>query len=147
MPYQVAIVGVQPTHTAVVRRQASQADLPKVVPQGCGEVWSFLRSQRIPQPGRNLAVYFDGVINLEVGVEVGNPFVGDGNVLCSSIPAGRAATTAHVGPYNRLGDAYDAIHQWCASHGHALAGPSWEIYGHWIDDPDKLRTDVYCLLR
>jgi hypothetical protein len=24
---------------------------------------------------------------------------------------------------------------------------SWELYGHWEDDPAKLRTDVFYLLR
>jgi hypothetical protein len=32
-----------------------------------------------------------------------------------------------------------------------LAGPNWEIYGHWLDewnnDPAKIRTDVFYLLQ
>jgi effector-binding domain-containing protein len=39
---------------------------------------------------------------------------------------------------------------WCRDNGYTLAGPSWEIYGHWRDelhsDPSKIRTDVYYLL-
>jgi hypothetical protein len=31
-----------------------------------------------------------------------------------------------------------------------LAGPNWEVYGHWQDewnsDPSKIRTDVFYLL-
>jgi len=27
-----------------------------------------------------------------------------------------------------------------------FAGPNWEIYGHWTDDPAQLRTDVFYLL-
>jgi hypothetical protein len=49
-----------------------------------------------------------------------------------------------------LGEAHRAIRDWCASEGHAAAGPNWEVYGHWIDqwnrDPSKIRTDVYYLL-
>ena len=147
MEYQVEVKRVESQTTAVVRRRVKQSELPTVVPQGCGEVWAFIRANKIPQPGRHVAVYFDGAINLEVGAEVGAPFTGDGNVFCSSTPAGRVATTAHFGPYSRLGDAYSAIHKWCAAHGHTLAGPSWEIYGHWNDDPAQLRTDVFMLLR
>ena len=33
----------------------------------------------------------------------------------------------------------------------ALAGPNWEIYGHWVDewnrDPSKIRTDVFYLIK
>ena len=46
--------------------------------------------------------------------------------------------------------AHQAILDWCANHGHALAGPNWEIYGHWLDawnsDPSQIRTDVFYLI-
>jgi hypothetical protein len=35
---------------------------------------------------------------------------------------------------------------WCRTHGRRVAGPSWEIYGHWTEDESRLRTDVYHLL-
>jgi effector-binding domain-containing protein len=146
MNYQVEVRRVEAQTTAVVRRRASQGELSRVVPQGCGEVWAFVRAG-LPNPGRHLALYLDGEINLEVGVEVAQPFAGDGQVVCSSTPAGLVATAAHLGPYDRLGDAHRAVTRWCAAHGHALAGPSWEVYGHWTDDPTQLRTDIFYLLR
>jgi effector-binding domain-containing protein len=42
--------------------------------------------------------------------------------------------------------AHAAIHQWVRENGRKLAGPSWEVYGDWSDDPAKLRTDIFCLL-
>ena len=27
-----------------------------------------------------------------------------------------------------------------------IAGPNWEVYTHWEEDPAKLRTEVYYLL-
>jgi effector-binding domain-containing protein len=133
--------------TAVVRRRASQGELASVVPQACGEVWEFIRSSHLPHPGRNLALYLDGEIHLECGVEVFQPFAGNDRVSCSSTPAGMVATTAHLGPYNRLYEAHGAILRWCSDQGHALAGPNWEVYGHWDDDPSQLRTDVFYLLQ
>jgi hypothetical protein len=32
-------------------------------------------------------------------------------------------------------------------HHYTLAGPNWEIYGDWNDQPDQLRTDVFYLLK
>ena len=55
---------------AVVRRLASQQQLSKVVPEACGTVWNVLRSQQVSGAGRHVAVYLDGQINLEVGVEL-----------------------------------------------------------------------------
>jgi effector-binding domain-containing protein len=135
---------------AVVRRRASAAELSRVVPDACGLVWNVVRSQKIPGAGRHVALYWDDVINLEVGVELEAPFAGHGEVVGSATPAGTVVTTTHFGPYQKLGDAHQAIHQWCASQGYTLAGPRWEIYGHWIDewnkDPSKIRTDVFYLV-
>jgi effector-binding domain-containing protein len=147
MEYQVHTENVAPLITAVVRRQAKQHELSKAIPQACGDVWSFVRSANLPNPGRHVAVYLDCVINFECGVEMTQPFADSDPFFCSSTPAGLVATTAHIGPYNQLGDAHKAIVDWCASRGLTLAGPNWEIYGHWADDFTKLRTDVFYLLK
>jgi effector-binding domain-containing protein len=147
MSYQVNVQHVPAQTTAVVRCRAKQSDLSQVVPAGCGEVWAFVRAAGLPRPGRHVALYLDGAINLEVGAEMDQPFTGEGRVVCSSLPAGLVATTTHIGPYGRLGDAHYAVQKWCSDDGHALAGPNWEVYGHWTDDPAQLRTDVYYLLQ
>jgi len=53
----------------------------------------------------------------------------------------------HFGPYQQLGVAHQAIRDWCSGHNLQLAGPNWEIYGHWQDDwnadPSQIRTDVF----
>jgi effector-binding domain-containing protein len=135
---------------AVVRRRASQAQLATVVPAACGTVWTVLRGYPGAGAGRHVAVYWDCQINLEVGVEVAQPFAGHGEVVGSTTPAGRVATTTHYGPYSQLHQAHDAICRWCSSNGHKLAGPNWEVYGHWTDecnrDPTKICTDVFYLL-
>lgn len=64
----------------------------------------------------------------------------------SATPAGTVATTAHLGLYTRLPEAHEAVRQWCSTHKHRLAGPNWEVYDHWSDNPEKVRTDVYYLL-
>jgi effector-binding domain-containing protein len=147
MEYQVHVQQVASQLTAVVRRRAKQTELAIVVPQACGEVWSFIRSSPLLHPGRNLALYLDGEINLEVGVEVSQSFEGNGHVFCSRTPAGTVVTTAHFGPYNRLHEAHNALCTWCRKNGHAVPGINWEVYGHWNDDPAKLRTDVFFLLQ
>ena len=47
----------------------------------------------------------------------------------------------------RLGEANAAIIAWCRANDRLRAGPSWEIYGHWNDDPAMLSTEVYYLLK
>jgi effector-binding domain-containing protein len=131
---------------AVIRRHARASELSRVVPECCGLVWNAVRAQQT-KAGRHVAIYWDGSIRLEVGVEIFGPFTERGDVVISSTPAGLTAWTTHFGPYGGLGAAHDAVRGWCAANGHRLAGPSWEIYGHWIDawnaDPSQIRTDVF----
>ena len=134
---------------AVVRRQARPADLSRVVPECCGLVWNALKAQGV-KGGRHVAIYYDDAICVEVGVEAAGPFDERDGVVRSSTPAGEVATAIHFGPYGALGGAHDAIHVWAKAAGRTLAGPRWEIYGHWRPewdaDPSAIRTDVHYLL-
>jgi effector-binding domain-containing protein len=147
--YAVQLQRLESIPLAVIRRQASPSELARVVPECCGMVWDAVRAQHA-QAGRHVAIYWDGSIRLEVGVELHGPFVERGEVVRSATPAGAVAMTTHFGPYGGLGAAHDAVRQWCRANNHRLAGPSWEIYGHWQrewnDDPSQIRTDVYHLL-
>ena len=150
MAHQIELANTEPVHTAVIRGQVQPRELSRFVPAACGEVWSFIRSASLPRPGRHVALYLDAQGSVEVGAEVAKPFVGNDRVQCSQLPAGRAASTVHFGPYTRLSEAHGAIRRWCVEHGHRLTGISWEIYGHWDEswntDPSKIRTDVFYLL-
>jgi effector-binding domain-containing protein len=144
--YSIRIENVPSTPLAVIRRQASAAELSKIVPEYCGLVWTAVQAQRT-KAGRHVAIYWNGDIRLEVGVELEGPFEERPPVILSATPGGPAAVVTHFGPYNRLGAAHDAIRQWCDAGGHQIAGPSWEIYGHWRDEwntnPSLIRTDVF----
>jgi effector-binding domain-containing protein len=145
-PSAVQIQQLTSIPIAVIRRQAKASELSRIVPECCGLVWNEVRAQQA-KAGRNIAVYWDGSIRLEVGVELLGPFTEHGEVVLSATPAGAAASATHIGPYSGLGVAHEAIHQWCKANNHTLAGPSWEIYGHWQPewntDPSQIRTDVY----
>jgi effector-binding domain-containing protein len=146
MEYQIQVQSLAPQPLAVVRLRASAAELSRVIPAACGEVWAFVRAVPIENAGRHVAVYLDAEINIECGVEVAGPFPSDGRVVPSATPSGRIASTIHMGPYQLLGNAHAAIRQWCRDNGQASCGPNWEMYGHWNDDPAQVRTDVFYLL-
>ena len=145
----VQLLQLESVPLAVIRRQVSSSELSRVVPECCGLVWNAVRAQEA-KVGRNVAVYWDGKIRLEVGVELAGPFAEDGEVVRSATPAGAVASATHFGPYGGLGVAHDAVRRWCKANNHRLAGPNWEIYGHWQNewntDPSRIRTDVYYLV-
>ena len=144
--YAVEVLEIPSLPLAVVQREARASELLRLVPQCCGLVWNALKVQGI-RGGRHVAVYWDESIRLDVGVELAAPFVERDGVVRSATPGGLIATTTHFGPYGGLGAAHDAVKAWCRAQGHRLAGPSWEIYGHWLPewdaDPSQIRTDVF----
>ena len=85
-------------------------------------------------------------MDIDFGVQVVRRFAGEGEVICTETPAGEVVMTTHVGSYDKLGAAHDAIHSWRAANGRTFAGYSWEIYGDWSDDPTRLETEIIYLL-
>ena len=147
--YVVQVQELKSIPLAVVRRQASAAELSRLVPQCCGLVWNVVRAQQA-KAGRHVALYWDGTIRLEVGVELHGSFAEQGEVVQSATPGGAVAVVTHLGPYSGLGAAHKAVLDWSEAGHRRLAGPNWEIYGHWQPDwnadPSQIRTDVFYLL-
>lgn len=141
---------VRPGTPLAVRRQTvTRAQLSNAVRDGCGAAWIAVKAQG-GRGGRNVAVYVDGSIRVESGVQLNGPFTDTGDVVTSSTPTGFVAFATHAGPYQTLGATHDAVRSWCEANGHALAGPNWEIYGHWLpewnNDPSKITTEVCYLI-
>jgi effector-binding domain-containing protein len=147
-----------PAHSiAIIRDRAKIPELSVKVPALCGRAWNFIKKNGLKSSGRMIAVYHFDVhkdpkpadfdMDIEVGAEVDAPFTGSDGVESSQTPAGTVAMTVHVGPYNKLGQAHDAIRAFCKQNGKQIAGTCWELYGHWTDVESKLTTDVFHLLR
>lgn len=59
-----------------------------------------------------------------------------------SVPGGEVAVVIHVGPYDRLHEAYQALGAWIAAEGRAGAGPACEIYLTRPDEPGEPVTEI-----
>jgi effector-binding domain-containing protein len=146
MPHLVTTGTADPRPTAVIAATTTWPEYPALWRRLLDEVHAGVRWTDGGRPGRNVMLYRDDVPNVEVGVELDKPAELTGPVVRSSLPAGTVAMTVHRGPYQDLGLAHDAVLAWCAGHGIALAGPRWEVYGHWHEDPALLETEVFYLL-
>mgnify|MGYP003581432567 CR=1 FL=1 len=100
--YDVQVSNVPSVPVVVVRRRVSQRELARVVPEACGAVWKAVPAQNL-SAGRHVAVYLDGSISLEVGVECAGPFEAHGDFVASDTPGGLTASVTHLGPYGGLG--------------------------------------------
>jgi effector-binding domain-containing protein len=152
-PDPVSFVIVDPRPTAVVAQTTSWERFPSLWRQLLDEVYQYVRGREDLATGdgterwQNVMLYRDDTPEAEVGVLVAGPFVGEGRVTPSEVPRGEVATAVHRGDYAHLGATHDAVRKHVAAHGRELAGPRWEIYGHWREDPSELETEVFWLLR
>ena len=90
--------------------------------------------------------------DFELGIPVAEPVAGEGRISGGELPGGPAAATWHIGPHDKLGEAYARIQAWLKEHGREADGPTWEVYP-WIDlsqdrepstmsDPSAWRTQL-----
>lgn len=156
MEYAISLTEIEATYLAAVRATVTRQTLGATIRQilTANKIYPFIQSAGLQKAGHNVIVYENdrsrnsgNEFEIEVGVQVAGPFEGNGEVICSSTPAGRAATALHTGPYDRLGQAHAAIMQWAKAQGIALTGRSWEVYGDWHADPNQLTTEVFYLLK
>jgi AraC family transcriptional regulator len=59
-----------------------------------------------------------------------------------SVPGGEMAVVIHVGPYESIGEAYQALGAWFAAEGRTGAGPACEVYLTRPEDPGDPVTEI-----
>lgn len=147
--YQVFERIVTERRVAGVRAQVKLGHVAHEFGQHLNQVYAAARAGAMTLDGQNIFIYRSVTgdqLTVDFCVGVTEPFEAAGAVLPLTTPRGIAATTTHVGDYGALHHANAAIHDWCRVNNRTRAGPSWEVYGHWHDDPSQRRTDVYYLL-
>jgi effector-binding domain-containing protein len=148
--YSVSIETVHPRPLAAIRVRMPLVQVPGTFARYLTPVYETARGIGLALDGQNVFIYEnddDGAADVTFGVGVKVPFRGHDPLIATQTPAGTAAHVTHWGDYSRLGDAHDAVLSWRTEQGKTLAGPRWEVYGHWSNDPAKVRTDIYWLLR
>jgi effector-binding domain-containing protein len=150
MQYDVVEVVAAARPVAGVRAQVARGRVAQEFARYLDQVYAAARAGAVALDGQNIFIYrsaTDDQLAVDVCVGVTAPFVATGAVVPLETPSGPVAMTTHHGAYSRLGEANAAILAWCRAQGRLRAGPSWEVYGHWHEDPAQLRTDVYYLLQ
>jgi effector-binding domain-containing protein len=150
--YQVLLQQSTPRTIAAVRARLPVARVAAMFAGYLDKVYAAGRAGAVQLDGQNVFVYQDvpdhpGAAEVAFGVGTRAPFSAVGEVQPVELPVGEVATTTHWGPYAQLGAAHAAVVEWCRTNGHRMTGSRWEVYDHWSDDPAKLRTDIYYLLK
>lgn len=119
--------------TAVMRGKMAVKDIPAWLGMAYHTVATHLDDLGMDAPCLPFARYTPldseyAEFEIEAGFPVPGPFpTGDG-VELSTLPAGPAAVVWHVGPYEDMEPAYEALLAWISEHGGTLTGSAWEVY-------------------
>jgi len=134
LTYEIVSRDVPTQRVATIRERVQMTAIGQAMGEGFGEVARATEAAGAEIDGLPFAIYHE-VSPDEVEVELGFPVLGNvdvGRVRSATLDGGHVACTVHMGPYEEVGRAYDALDRWVQMHGRQVVGPSREVY---LNDP------------
>jgi effector-binding domain-containing protein len=145
MTYQIATADLQEQQVACVHGRILPGEMRAFLTAAYSRIPAATAQQGLGLEGPPYARYRfeeDGTIDVEAGFSVCAAVAPTGDVGPGTLPGGHVVTTIHVGAYDRMAGAYDALEKYLSKNGYEPAGAAWECY---LDEPDvpEPRTKVY----
>ena len=139
---------VEEVNTLVVKISTPVKKLPEVMGPAFAEIAGVAGSLGVELTGSPFAIYHNmdmANLDVEMGFPVSRKVAGKGRVKAGTLPGGKAAVTLHLGPYERIHEAYDRLKGFVQQRGLELEESCYEVY---LDDPnetppDELKTEIY----
>lgn len=143
--YEISFADLQDQAVARVRGRISFDEIPTFLGKAFADTAHVVAEQGLHLLGPPYARYRltqDGVLDVEAGFPVSGPVWASGRVAADTLAGGHVATTLHVGAYDDVAAAYEALEDSVTGHGCEPTGAAWEVY---LDRPDVAapRTRVY----
>lgn len=146
MSYEVQQTDLQAQPAAVVRGHITVEDIGDFLGRAYDHVMAAAAEQGLDITGAPFGFYRFAEGKSDFDIEAGFPVSGvvlpSGDVEPSELPGGTCAKTLHVGAYDEVQGAHDALFAWVTDNGQVPSGDAWECY---LDGPDvpKPRTLVF----
>jgi len=150
IPYSIEKKELSPQPVLVMRRKVARSAIAATIGESLPHVFLYAQQKGIALAGLPFTRYIElglGTITMEPGMRIAAPgqdpipvepawteVSGEGHVVQDTLPGGPAAVTVHMGPYDKLPEAYEAMELWIQSQGLIAAGPPWESY---VTDPSE----------
>jgi AraC-like DNA-binding protein/effector-binding domain-containing protein len=136
----------------VARRRVGRSEIAATIGEVLPKIFLYAQKNGIALTGLPFTRYVDvgpGLLTIEPGMRIaaGDDLNSiDPEIVSDTLPEGPAATTTHIGPYEKLSDAYAALQQWMEAEGLVAAGAPWECYvtdPAEYPDPKDWKTEVF----
>lgn len=140
MSYHCEIVELPLQPTLAVRTHTPVSEMPQVLGRIYGAVFQYLAELGEPPAGEPFVAFYNADmmdmqdLDIEVGVGVQRTLPARGELQAGAIPAGRFVFTEHIGPYDAVGPAYEALVAFADAQGVEPTGVAYEYY---LNDPSQ----------
>jgi effector-binding domain-containing protein len=147
MSYKCELIERTAQPVLSIRARGAVKDLPAILGRSYGAIGAYLgRMGQAPAGAPFVAYYNEDMqsLDLEIGFPVSKKLTGQGEIQAGEIPGGKAVSCLHVGPYDKVEPAYQALGQWMQLKGYQGTGVCYEFY---LNDPqqtppEKLQTQI-----
>jgi effector-binding domain-containing protein len=135
-------------NTLAIRVTVPVSNLPQTMGRIYGEIAAHMQERGIPFAGAPYARYYNmdmEALDVEIGFPVTKPAVGTDAIKPCVLPAGKALVEKHIGPYERIEEAYNRLMAYVDEQKLSVNGETYEFY---LNDPaetkpEALETEIY----
>jgi effector-binding domain-containing protein len=134
-PNDIEVISTKFQLAITIRDQAKVAEIPRVTERNLRDLSSYIQRNGVKVSGPPFTFYH-GWSSKGVDLENGYPVAGEvkvgGRIRSFNLPAVRAVTAIHTGPYEGLREVYSRMEKWMKDNGHPPALSFWEVH---LNDP------------
>jgi len=137
MTYECKIIETEDQPVLTVRTTAAVEKLPQFFGEAYGSIMRYLAEMGEQPVGMPFAAYYNmdmQALDVEAGFPVARDLAGKGNIKAGKIGGGKYAVTLHIGSYDSVGPAYEALADFVKQQGFEVGKIAYEYY---LNDPSE----------
>jgi effector-binding domain-containing protein len=148
MDYDIELRELDAQPTISIHRELPVSEIPGAMQHAIPRTWGYAASHG-GGPKTAFARYMSITpqrVVFDVGVTLERSIPGDGEIVAADLPSGDAAYTLHIGPFDAMQAAYQALDSWIRANGRVPGEGPWEVYltdPQSEPDPARWRTEIY----
>ena len=147
MAYEVTLRNAHPQHILSRQLSVETSGLPAALSETFERLYQYMATIGVPPAGAPFVIYRSDprskVWDVEVCTPVSREVDAPPGFACSTLSGGLVALTLHVGPYDQVASAWNALAAWVEQQGYRSADAPREVYLSPPETPsDQIRTII-----